>query len=96
MNENNKRIENRAKWQQELQHGDGKLCEHELIFAMRDNYHEFTLDIQTILECLLAAEREGAVPELSAVWWSKVMNHYRLMVPEFINEQNQEYHEPER
>lgn len=51
---------------------DYECCPEELIFAMRDKYHEFSLGLTTILECLQIAESEGYVPELPIAWWCKL------------------------
>ena len=58
-------------------------CSNHLLFAMRDEHHEFTLGITTILECLLAAVDQGAVPPLPDEWWREVVNHYKLTSPRF-------------
>ncbi|HBT96969.1 MAG TPA: hypothetical protein DEB25_04705 [Desulfobulbaceae bacterium] len=79
-----KRLENPAhRTDEPPQAGNGQCCNNQLLFAMRDNYHEFTLGITTILECLLSAVEHGAVPELPDGWWSEVMNHYHLNIPSF-------------
>lgn len=44
-------------------------CEETMVFAMRDKYHEFSIGLSTVLECLRAAEAEGYVPPLPAEWW---------------------------
>lgn len=61
--------------------GNGQCCLNHLLFAMRDQHHEFTIGITTILECLIIAERQGAVPELPDGWVNEVVNHYDLHVP---------------
>lgn len=49
-----------------------QVCDETMVFAMRDNYHEFSIGLSTILECLQAAEAEGFVPPLPAEWWFAV------------------------
>lgn len=44
----------------------------ELVFAMRDQSHEFSLGLTTILRCLAIAEKEGYVPELPSEWWCRL------------------------
>lgn len=44
-------------------------CNETLVFAMKDNYHEFSIGLRTILECLAIAEKEGYVPPLPPEWW---------------------------
>jgi len=53
-------------------------CDGVLLFAMRDNYHAFTLDLVTALECIRVAEQEGDVPELPAEWWQEIINRYKV------------------
>lgn len=67
----NKVYSNRAEFKGE-QHKDVTGCENcdeSLVFAMRDNYHEFSLGLRTILKCLEVAEKEGYVPKLPPEWW---------------------------
>ena len=59
------RLNNRAERTEEPpQSTHSECCSNHLLFAMRDNYHEFTIGITTILECLRAAADQGAVPPL--------------------------------
>lgn len=51
-------------------------CDGDLIFALRDRHHAFSLDLPTILQCLHMAEAEGAVPELPPEWWGAVRTRY--------------------
>ena len=51
-------------------------CNELLVFAMKDKYHEFSLGLRTVLECLRVAETEGYVPKLPSDWWISVKNHY--------------------
>lgn len=44
-------------------------CNETLVFAMKDNYHEFSVGLRTILQCLSIAEKEGYVPPLPPEWW---------------------------
>lgn len=48
---------------------DCDVCEEALMFAMRDNFHEFSLPLSTVLECFRIAEQQGEVPELPMEWW---------------------------
>ncbi|MCR6969996.1 hypothetical protein NS834_26225, partial [Pseudomonas aeruginosa] len=72
-------LNNRAELLQE-QNGDdsGSLCHDELIFALQDKHHAFSLGLSTVLQCLKMAEHEGVVPELPEGWWSRMANRYRL------------------
>ncbi|MDR0770545.1 MAG: hypothetical protein LBE75_05040 [Burkholderiales bacterium] len=74
-----KRNVNRARLANDVPtEGNGLCCDNHLLFAMKDNYHEFTLGITTVLECLAIAEKSGAVPELPSEWWIQIVRHYSL------------------
>ncbi|MEG1404256.1 MAG: hypothetical protein RSC52_02015 [Oscillospiraceae bacterium] len=69
---NNKKVYgNRAEFLREKHHDVSgcENCDESLVFAMRDNYHEFFLGLRTILKCLEIAEKEGYVPKLPPEWW---------------------------
>lgn len=51
---------------------DFECCSENLVFAMKDNYHAFSIGLTTILECLAVAEKEGYVPRLPDAWWVQV------------------------
>ena len=51
-------------------------CSEVLVFAMQDNYHQFSLGLGTVLECLHAAEQAGSVPPLPDGWWIQVKCMY--------------------
>lgn len=53
-------------------------CDEYMVFAMQDKHHRFSLGLATILECLHAAEKEGAVPALPADWWLALNGRYDL------------------
>ena len=53
-------------------------CCDELVFAMRDCHHTFSLDIATVLQCLHLAEEEGAVPGLPNDWWTAIVRRYKI------------------
>lgn len=53
-----------------------------MVFAMQDKHHQFTLGLSTILECLHAAEQEGAVPRLPEDWWLALSTRYNLDCPQ--------------
>jgi hypothetical protein len=52
--------------------------EETLVFALQDRHHAFSLDLETVLQCLRFAEAEGAIPELPTAWWKKVTNRYKI------------------
>lgn len=45
-------------------------CPEELVFAMKDNYHQFSIGLSTIIQCLAIAERDGHIPKIPADWWN--------------------------
>lgn len=47
-------------------------CHEELVFAMKDKYHEFSLGLSTVLECVAIAEANGYLPEIDKTWWHMV------------------------
>ncbi len=53
-------------------------CFEEYLFALKDNTHEFSIGLISILQCLAFAENEGAVPELPSEWWLEVKNHFQI------------------
>jgi len=53
-------------------------CDDYMVFAMRDKHHQFTLGLATVLGCLHAAEKEGAVPKLPEQWWLDLSARYNL------------------
>lgn len=59
-----------------VDHSDCEYCKEDYLFAMKDRYHEFSVGLRTILDCLEMAEKEGAVPKLSDQWWLDVKNRY--------------------
>ncbi len=64
-------------------------CEHcggEVVFALRDNHHEFSMSLSAILQCLHFAEKEGLVPPLGAMWWSRVNSRYCLDTPDHLTD----------
>ena len=54
---------------------DYECCHEELVFAMQDKTHQFSLGLSTLLECLMIAEKEGYVPALLPEWWQKIRQH---------------------
>lgn len=47
-------------------------CQEELLFAMRDQEHDFSLGLSVVLNCLSIAEEEGFVPQLPDGWWEQL------------------------
>lgn len=53
-------------------------CEEEIFFALKDAYHEFSLPLTTLLQCLQLAEHHGGVPTLPVEWWVQLQQRYEL------------------
>lgn len=51
-------------------------CDEELLFAMRDKHHEFSLGLSIVLQCLQLAEQNGHVPRLPDEWWTQLRLRY--------------------
>jgi hypothetical protein len=56
----------------------GECCDDELVFTLRDKHHTFSLNLQTVLQCLRWAEAEGGVPPLPSDWWIQVKGRYKI------------------
>ncbi|NLB75054.1 MAG: hypothetical protein GX799_01120 [Crenarchaeota archaeon] len=41
------------------------------VFLLKDKYHHFSMDIDTILFCLHFAEEHAVIPPLPKRWWLK-------------------------
>lgn len=63
---------NRAELQTAQRKDVTECCDSNVVFLLKDHYHEFSIDLNTILKCLEFAEKQGAVPELPALWWWQV------------------------
>ncbi|TIH11386.1 XRE family transcriptional regulator [Marinifilum sp. JC120] len=48
----------------------------ELVFAIQDQFHKFSLSLQTILDCLKIAESSGYIPNLPAQWWCSAISRH--------------------
>lgn len=72
-------LANRARLRTDDDAGDApqQSCET-IVFALQDRHHAFSLDLETVLQCLRFAEAEGAVPELPTAWWRMVINRYKI------------------
>ena len=54
-------------------------CEDEVLFAMRDKHHEFSIGLSTIIQCLKISEKEGYVPKLPYHWWLSLEGRYEVL-----------------
>ncbi|MCT4533775.1 XRE family transcriptional regulator [Halodesulfovibrio sp.] len=77
-------LTNRAELQSDnpaTQHDDLSGCENcseEVIFAMEDSFHQFSIGLRTILQCLDLAEIKGSIPPLPDEWWNEVANRHNF------------------
>ncbi|MDR2819018.1 MAG: XRE family transcriptional regulator [Desulfovibrio sp.] len=55
-------------------------CADPLLFAMQDNFHQFSMGLFTILQCLRVAEENGHVPHLPEDWWVQLAVRYNLRI----------------
>lgn len=63
---------NRAQLDEATDISDFECCPENLVFAMKDKHHSFSIGLSTILHCLAIAEKEGYVPEIPSEWWLKL------------------------
>lgn len=52
--------------------------EEQLYFVMRDQHHEFTVGLISLLECIKFAENQGELPKIPEEWWITVRDHYQI------------------
>lgn len=69
-------FENRSHFNKTVNDNYCEACDERLIFGMRDNHHDFSLGLSTVLECLLIAEKQGHIPELPAEWRITILNEF--------------------
>lgn len=69
-------LNNRANHTGMVKQNDCVECNEELLFAMRDRHHTFSLGLRTVLQCLRLAEEEGNIPSLPPDWWNSVANRH--------------------
>ncbi|MDH2431029.1 hypothetical protein QCD60_30380 [Pokkaliibacter sp. MBI-7] len=58
-------------------------CDEPLLFAMRDNYHAFSMPLTTIMGCVAIAEARGILPPLPESWWVEVGNAYNWPIQQW-------------
>jgi hypothetical protein len=66
-----------------LDYGDAKdssVNEEEMVFALQDQHHKFSIGLSTVLQCLRMAEREGGVPNLPEDWWIQLERRYTIIL----------------
>lgn len=71
-------IENRAYLEDNRikDHTGCEQCTEDYLFFMKDQEHEFSIGLKTVLACLAFAEEKGAVPPLPNEWWQLINNRY--------------------
>ncbi len=76
--EHNDVLANRARPAVDDSGGSPAMVGETVIFRMKDNFHEFSIDLETLLGCLAFAQSQGAVPQLPSDWWIWIHNRYNL------------------
>lgn len=51
-------------------------CDEPLVFGMKDKFHEFSIGLTAILECVVVAEQEGYIPTFPDEWWILLIQRY--------------------
>lgn len=51
-------------------------CSEPVLFAMKDQHHEFSMGLSVILNSLRLAEKTGYVPPLDETWWRAIHAQY--------------------
>lgn len=65
----------------EVENGEEIYCDNcfeQVVFFLKDNEHEFSMGLSTVLECLLFAVRNGDLPKLPSSWISNVSRVYNI------------------
>lgn len=69
INKKLKAFANRAALEKATTKPSTDCCDDDVVFILKDQHHEFSLSLTTLLQCLRFAEQQGAVPALPAQWW---------------------------
>jgi hypothetical protein len=59
----------------------------QLFFEMEDSEHVFHVGLKTILECILFAAKEQAIPELPQSWYTAVCSRYDIPLSVLFDDQ---------
>ena len=59
---------------------DSSVNEEEMVFALQDQHHKFSMGLSTILQCLRMAAQEGGIPKLPSDWWIQVARRYSIIL----------------
>lgn len=51
-----------------IEHIECEECRENYLFLMKDNYHEFFLPLNTVLNCVLFASDNGIIPRVPNKW----------------------------
>ncbi len=51
-------------------------CFERMIFLLKDKDHEFSLGLETVLECLAFAIKTGKLPKLPSSWMREIRSIY--------------------
>ncbi len=61
----------------EAEHIHCENCFEQVVFLLRDNNHEFSMGLKSVLECVMFAIKNGHLPELPLSWLASVDDVYR-------------------
>ena len=60
-------------------------CFEQIVFMLKDDKHEFSLGLTTVLECLTFAISKGDLPKLPSSWLDDVDHVYNTAFSEIEN-----------
>ncbi len=72
-------FENRVTYQNKATENQCPNCDELLVFALKDQYHEFSMGLSTVLQLLLVAEKQGYVPKLPSEWKVQILNEFYMV-----------------
>lgn len=60
-------------------------CFERVVFSLKDNYHDFSVGLTTVLECLAFAISQGELPKLPRSWCADVEHALNITFGEEIS-----------
>lgn len=52
-------------------------CFEQVVFLLRDDNHEFSMELKSVLKCVMFAIKNGHIPKLPSSWLSSIDDIYR-------------------
>ncbi len=65
-------------------------CFEHTVFLLKDNHHEFSMGLSTVLELVMFAIRQGDLPKLPDSWLDLIDSQYRTR---YSTDENLCYHD---